>query len=357
MAQPPGWVFAQLGGPKKTKVLNGWQAPFGRRRHAPLLNAGITVREQTTYLPGDVEPIVHEFGNQLKDWELHGRFMDSALAEENGALRLKREWHDFVADKQVVRATWGQFLSYRIFIKDLDLEIEAATDIAWKMSCVVYADEAAVVTPANLTTVTPLDLASQMRDQLATATAPYTSGSLTDVLKVLPEVADLIDTLIGQLNAPAALVFDVASSLSDFESALTADLGKLKAGVSAIETSIIDLRDATTVLVESARQFDIQDPVGVLSGPDAITLTATKIDTDIATENLLALLADMRNEIDKAARSAPQTAVQAQTGDTWERLAKRKLGGIGSARQIRGMNGGRYGEQPVAGRKYTIPRV
>lgn len=366
MAVSPPWIFAQLGGARKTLGLSGWQAPFGRPRNGTLVNAGLAMRTSTTYYPGGagVEPTVHSFGPKPKPWEMHGRFMDLAITGGLDAMSLRRAWYDFVADGQVVRATWGAFLSYRMFIEEIDLDIEASTDIAWQLKAIVFADESAAIVTTITAPQAPFDMASRLKDGLDVVNAFTPSGSLTDSIKnllnIFPEFADLLDTAIAQINEPFGSIFDICSALSDFESALTSDLGKIGAGLQAMQTGIIDLRDATGVLEDRAAQFDdpsVDSPLGIFSGPDTIERAAQKIAADRATANLLALIADMRNEVDRALYGRAQSAHVAQTGDSWESLSRRTLGSTSGTRALRALNAAKYGTQPRAGSTIKLPRT
>ena len=358
------WEFRQLGGKQKVLKLTGWTAPFGRPRQGALVNAGVALRQQTVYYPGNVEPTVHIFGIEPKGWELKGRFMDRTIGTENAARDLRRSWYDFVVDGQVVRAQWGDVLSYRIVITEMDLNFESEAEIAWTLRATVLSDESQTKAANVLPVKAPLDYAVQMQVWMLALQAfaklpPTPSLSLSSVLALLPEIADALDEAIGVINAPFAAVFDVCSALNDFQTALSSDLGKLTAGIHAMKTGILDLRDGTDLFAARAAQLNRDTaslPDGILGGGDVTVVAAAKAAADLATANLLGLIADMQNEIDKAQRGQFKTAHSAQSGDTFESIAKRTMGGSDSASAIRNMNGIRYGQKPVPGRQYTIPK-
>lgn len=364
MADPTIWTFTQLGGDKLVKQLGGWQAPFGRRRQSPLVNAGLKLRTQTTYYPGKGEPTVHVFGSAPKPWELKGRFMDAAIGQLGGALQYRRDWYDFVEAGQMVRATWGAFLSYRMVIDEIDLDIESSTDVAWRLRSIILADEASTNIALPVPTRTPIDIASAMAPEMA-AIQPYSqtlsiSQTIQSVLSLLPQISDTLDTVIDTINEPFAAITDICSTLSDFQTAQSSDLGKLNAGIQQMQNALLNMRDLTEQLSVTAATIDqptADQPQGMFSGPDTIALTNQKIAADLATQNLLALIADMQNQIDLVQRGTVASAYQAQGNDTWDSIARRSMGSAASARAVRDLNGIRYGQRPRPGRTYSIPRT
>lgn len=362
MAQPKPWTFVQIGGDRKNLQLTGWSAPFGRPRHGAIVNAGVKLRQSTTYYPGRVEPTVHVFGTAQKPLEMHGRWMDQAMGIVNGAQLAARAWKDFVEDGQIVLASWGKILQYRIVIEDLDIEWESEAECAWTLKCVSLADQSESITPSIPAALHPFDMANAMKGELTTATAVASTPSLSSVLGMLSEISDEIDSIISIINTPFAIVYQIASALSDFTSALSTDLTKLTGGLQEVKTGLLGLFDATDLL--SARANAMQDQFAsattlgaqpIFSAADLSNLQGTKTSSDLAILNFLALMADMLNAIDGVMRGKATTAVVAQLGDTWEAIALRTMGGVDGARAIKDMNGIRGGAQPIAGKKYTIP--
>jgi hypothetical protein len=368
------WTFAQLGGPKKITTLTGWDAPFGRPRQGPIVNAGISIRRSVTYYTdtaGATPPTVHAIGTEPKSWELHGRWMDSSGSGPGGigkiantgtgrARELQRYWSDFVSDKQLVRAKWGDILSYVIFIHDLDLHYESETHLTWKLTADVIKDDQAPVPKHSKPSQTPIDFADSLRSELAASV--FNGKTFTSIGALLGELSDTIGLLVGGLQAPFAAVYDTALALSDFETALSSDLGKMASGLQTIKTSVLALQDATELALSRVALLDLETsnfdwgPVGLLSGEDQVDLAASKIDSDLAIDNVLALIADMQAEIARAQRGTTTTAQSAQDGDTWESLSTRAFGGPSGARAIKDANGVRYGQRPQPGKLYKIPR-
>jgi hypothetical protein len=358
---PKLWTFSQLAGPRKTLTLSGWQAPFGRPRQGTVINTGLTMRKQVTYYPGDTPPTVHLFGKQLKSWDIHGRWMDAGIALKNGAKAYDRQWKDFVADGQEVRAKWGDILSYRIVIDDIDLNFESEAHIAWAMKAVARVDEAAPIVLEDTPARTPRGMAEDMAADLALTQPPEIRTG--NILGILPDIADEIDSIISLINTPFTIVFDVASQLSDFESAISSDLVKMGSGLNEVRSGLGQLQNATDLLVSRASilcspsfsnaSFDGTD--GLFSGPDMEALTSAKTLSDAAATNLEALIADMQLEIEKSSRGTVRTAYVAQDGDTWESIGTARLGGPDAGRAIRDLNGVRFGQRPIPGKQYSIP--
>src|ERR1700743_1639738 len=119
MADPMIWKFVQIGGTATPLTLAGWNAPFGRERRGAVVEMGVhTPTRSTTF--DDGTRTVHAFGYEGKPFELKGRWMDAAMVVPGGAQKFAREWKSFVEARKLVRATWGDILSYQIFIEDLE---------------------------------------------------------------------------------------------------------------------------------------------------------------------------------------------------------------------------------------------
>jgi hypothetical protein len=359
MASAQPWIFTQLGGDKLELQLTGWQAPFGRARQGTIVNAGLSIRHQKTYYASPLTPpTVHLFGEEPKPFEIHGRWMDFAIGITDGAKTFAKRWKDFVSDQQVVRAKWGNILSYQLVITDIDLDFESERDIAWALKGEVIVDEAATVAPTVQAVKTPSSIADQMLVQF-TAANPKPPLAGTNILALLPEISDAIDTVVSTINAPFALVYNIATSISDFETALSTDLVKLGSGLQEVKTGLFAIRDTTDMMVSSMialNQETLDLPNGIFTSTDQEQAIAAKIASDNAVRNFMALLSEMQNQIDRATRGTTDTTVQAQDGDTWESIATRMLGGPQGARSIKDMNGVRYGTKPVPGRVYHIPQ-
>lgn len=357
------WTFSQLGGPQTTLTLNGWQAPFGRPRQGTIVNAGVSIRRTVTYYPdadgGPVAPTIHVFGTEPKSVELHGRWMDRAIGVANGARQMRESWRDFILGKQQVRAKWGDILSFIVFIHDLDLNFEAESHIAWKMTMDVILDEQAPARARDVPVKTPIDFANELGALLAQWIKPDAPKPFFTLRGFLGQVSDTIDSIVQLINSPFQVVFDIASTISDFESALSSDLVTMTSGLQLLKTSVLNLRDMTELamadmLLLNERTVDL--PVGVFSAPDVVAARATKIEQDRDFANVLALIADMQAEIARAQRGRALTAHQAQDGDTWESISTLKYGSPSGANTIRGANAVRYGQRAQAGKVYIVPK-
>lgn len=355
MGAAKAWKFAQLGGDRTVLYLQGWSAPFGRPRQGEIVDAGVQIAKQLTKYAGNgVPPTLHSFGDSPKPWKLHGRWMDAAFGAAGGARAIAETWKTFVRAQQIVRANWGDILSYQIFIHDLSIGMESDTTIAWAMEADVLVDEQQPVPITDTPVKQPLDIAAAMQADLVTVQAFPKDFQLSSLLGILPEISDAIDGLISTINTPFALVYDVCASLSDFETALSSDLVKIGSGLQEVKTGLLGMRDATDLLVASAAEDNATQ--GLFSGPDQVALMRDKAAADAATSNLLLLIADMQVQIDAATRGTAGQAHLAQDGDSFESIALAKLGSASGARAIRAMNGVRFGKKPLPGQKYSVPR-
>ncbi len=361
MTTPRVWTFTSLGSGQATPLtLAGWQAPFGRARQGPLLNAGRSVRRTTTYYPGkNALPTVHTFGTVLKPFELHGRWMDQAIGTLGGAFALKRAFDALIADQQIVRAQWGELLSYKIFLHDFDAQLEDEQTIAWQLRADALQDESDPPTPRDTPAKNPSDMAGEVR-ALLTRSSPYSAPAYQSLLGLLGPVSDALGLLVSAVNQPAADFFSICDQVSDFESAAASDLGRLSASAQILRTAVGNLRDENEYLAAQAQQNEIaleaEVQTNLFSGPDWTRLSADNLDADAADVSLLALLADVQAQIDRVVRGQRASAVAAQDGDTFERLATRQYGSPAGARGIKDANAVKYGARPVAGRVYQLPK-
>lgn len=366
------WVFSQLSHkPKRDDItLLGWNAPFGRPRQGAIVNAGVQIRRSITYYTdgdsGPTAPTVHAFGTEPKSFELHGRWMDRVAGAERFVRKKRREWVDFVQDKDLVSARWGDILSYVIFIHDIDLHFESEFEIVWKLTADVIRDDQSPVIIAPLPVTTPIDFATQIAEA---SQAVLHSPVPPNIRSLLGELSDQIDDVISAMQEPFAAIYDTALAIADFENALSTDLVKMASGLQTVKTSILALRDMTELAISRFQLVNDQTEAllisaespnflhGLLSGPDQIELATNKLANDRDMLNLLALIADMQTSIAQAQRGQVSTAIAAQDGDTWESIATRSFGGPGAARSIKDMNGVRYGQRPQPGKTYHIPKT
>jgi hypothetical protein len=373
------WTFSQASQKRPDMTLSGSAAPFGRPRQGALVNAGVTIRRSITRYPdgntGPSMPTVHAFGVEPKSFEIHGRWMDRSLGAPGLVRQMQRQWVDFISDKDLVSARWGDILSYVIFIHDIDLHFESEFEIVWSLKADVLRDDQASVPDVPAPTKTPADYAKNLSDKVA----PFVNNNLVppNLRSFLGTLSDQIDLVVASIQAPFAAVYSTATAIGDFETALSSDLVKMASGLQTVKSGVLALRDMSEFalaqlevasqqnadLVLAAAQAVGYGPTvqtfanGLLSGPDQINLAAQKAQQDLDAENLLLLIADMQNDIRSAQRGDTASAYAAQTGDTWESIATRAYGGPGSARSIRSMNGIRYGERPQPGKIYQLPRT
>lgn len=355
------WTFSQLGGAQKTMTLLGWNAPFGRPRKGAVVNAGLSVRRSVTYYPAkNMPPTIHSFGSQGKPFELHGRWMDAPNGKDGTVQQMVRDWKDFIADELEVRAKWGDILSYRIFIHDFDAGMESEADVAWKLEADVILDEAAPIVVDPFAAKSPTDYASQLGAMFSDVQKPFQLPQTVNVLALLPEISDAFDAILTTLNAPFAAVYDTASALSDFETALSSDLVKMGSGLQTMRSGVLQLRETSTLFASRAASMNVPGAFveGTLfSAPDMLAILDAKTTSDVATTNLLALIAEMQNDMDRTSRGQATAAHAAQDGDTWETIATRTLGSPDGARAIKHMNSIRYGKRPQPGKVYILPRT
>lgn len=371
MAQVYQWSFQQSGGDRKLLTLAGYSAPFGRPRHGTIVNTGIKLRESTTYLPGrNVEPDIHHFGDEGKPFDLNGRWMDQSIGAVNGAQTTAAAWKEFVADAQPVVVSWGPIVAYRIFIKEIEIEWESAAECVWAMKCTPLQDlkltQSSTPTPA----ASPLDITTEMQAEMAKATIPERHFQLSDIMGLLPDIADELDSIVSVINTPFAVVLNIAQDLTDFASAATTDLARLSGGLQEVATGLSLFQDQTDLAIATVTQIQAQQQgyfaagggntfggIGsaVFSAADMTNLLSSKIESDAAIQNFQALLADMENQIRAVTRGNAQAVAVAQLGDTWEALAFRSMGSIDGSRALKSMNGVTDSSPPIPGRKYTVP--
>jgi hypothetical protein len=340
MTTPRVWSFTPLGGSATADplTLSGWQAPFGRARSGALFNAGLSVRHVTTYYPGaHAQPTVHTFGAVLKPFEIHGRWMDQAIGTLGGALALMKQFQDLIALQQIVRAAWGELLSYKIFLHDFDAHLEDEQTVVWELKADTLQDESKPTIVRDTPAQNPSDMSAEIQ-------------SLTDRLTLL----------VSATNQPAADIVGICDAISDFETAVSSDLGKLASSAQLLRTCALNIRDTNEFVAAQAMQDELEVEAqfgpGLFSGPDWTRISADNLDADAADISLQALLAEVQSQIDRVQLGQPDTSVVAQAGDTFEGLAQAQYGSAGGARAIQGSNAVRYGERPIAGRSYKLPK-
>jgi hypothetical protein len=379
------WTFTQEGPAPKVLTLTGWAQPFGRPRNGAVVDIGREVLRTVTRLPGNVDPIVNAFTGKSNDWQMHGRWMDRVMGAGPGAaMRMAQQWKQFVEDKRIVLASWDNLIAYRIFIHKFSAGVEGNNtssasgadklgfvkipgtynEIAWQLEADVITD-LSMSAPSLIPPVqTPSVQAAAMAGLIPAAVKPWTDplGPLAWALALFPTLAQALSVIEHELMVPFNLVYQIASQISDFESALQADLMGMASGVGQVQTAVYNLRQTTdqfSVAVASMQaQYADQPAFGlqpIFSAGDVINFQASKVQSDRASAALLAVMAYLQSQVRFYLRGATRTAYTAVAGDTWETIALATLGAIDAAQAIRDANGVTFGQQPVGGKNYQIP--
>lgn len=363
------WTFKQEGPNPKTLQLTGWSMPFGRPRQGPIVDRGIQIRRSITYIAGKgVEPIINSMGSSPPPWVLHGRWMDQGGGFAGYCQQTIRNWNDFISDERPVIASWASVLGYRVFIHQLKAEMESQAECAWTLYADALSDLSVAPSIGPDVVNAPFDLAAQMRAAMPKATLQKPGGGFLDTLSgalaMLPEIATQLALLVSAINTPFLIVYSTASQMADFVTSVSTDLSRLAGGISAVQAGLLEFQAATDLLcarmASLQTQYSTQPVLGaqpLFSAGDVVNMTAAKIDADIASQAILAVMADMQAQIDTIVRGNPTTIVTAQTGDTWESIAARTLGSVDAAQTIRDLNNVLGGAKPVPGRKYQVPSV
>jgi hypothetical protein len=318
---------------------------------------------RTNYSGVNVPPTIHSFGTVLKPIEMHGRWMDRQIPLQGGATQYRKTWKQFVSDGSVVRMTWGSYLSYQIFIHDIELKIEGIGDVAWQIKAECLLDEQGPVPPQRLpATQTPFDIATQM-NTLFPAIVPFTVQSNGSLLGMLNSISDALSSLVSAINAPFQDIYNTCSALTSFESAVSSDLTGLLSGISAVQTGVLALRAETDYALSAAQFLNTPDALavseissgGIFTGADVVSFATAKAQSDAAMAQFLYLLSQMEIQVNAVRRGTAISAYVAQAGDTWESAAERLMGSADGARQLRAMNGIAYGLLPQPGVSYSVP--
>ena len=341
------FTFTQLAGEKRSLVLDGYAAPFGRARQRALFTEVIDCTVQTTIYPGSKgKPTRHIFSSHWEPMELSGRWMTRWLPGEIVADLYARVWTQFVRDQQPIQMAWGNIVSYKGFIQRLEMARESEHDIAWKMTVLV-----------------------DQRDDAQTAWAVKVSKDILPDLRVIegvftsvegrakklepdlePDFFDDLETLIGSLRSYTKILNDAAYQFQFITSRSFAAIQSFRGAIKNVESTFVSLR-----LLVLNTQLDAALLVRRASAD--FNYWAFQNDLDIKTITGLAMLKDMERRALLEARSANSDTrlIQAQDQDTWERLAFRAGLGIDQAAKLRDANGIRFGDLPQAGELYVVP--
>lgn len=349
MAQLIGsaWEFRQSGPPNKVITLNSYQAPFGRLRKTAIIDTEFELRETKVYYGGLRVPDRVIFGDKESPILLKGRWSDKYLGT-GGAVALRDEFKQFVADAVPVTVKWGQIVAYAGLCQKLRIAMEDRANLAWELSIEVDED-------LNLTKVVPtIDGVPQSP---GTSTNNIT-GDLNDLVfnvtnnplgdDLSPSFFEQMTSLINALRNAEANFYDVTADFQDYITATHEQISRLLGAISSLETSVQNIQDA----------IDTATVDGILYYRTAETDYSWlnyKLQNDLSADNLLYELAQMDKQCRLAVQGQNTVTTRAQDGDTWESISNRVYGQPDGAATIRAANGITYGQLPNPGQTYVVP--
>lgn len=224
---------------------------------------------------------------------------------------------------------------------------ESPDEIAWEMTILVD-DQDWQRQPSRIISdnISPSVLASKCYAELQTG------------LGILPKAAkkvqmnndflDAVDTLISSINTFSASFIHAANSIDSFETAVAGDIGRLRAGVHQLRTSVLTLRDTM------ARAKD--DSLFIARTADTdINWFTIQLDTETSLLKAMSLMEELDKQAETAQRKSEFVPYTAKLGDSWESISNDFYGGPQGAAKIRSANGVKYGDLPHPGHSYVIP--
>lgn len=337
------WVFAQLGGDKKTLTLQGWAAPFGRPRKAPVATTPLEVREYVRRYPGSDVPTRHLFGTFWDDIELHGRWMDSD-GGRGFARTMTETVQSFIADQQPVQVTWGDTLSFKGLLKRIDPEWESPQHVAWKVRILVDTNDSLhkpriVPKPKSPSTVT---------NRLTEIMSDAMQKALDEPAILKGSFVDFLASLVSLVNTPSTALLRLSQDIQSFETATIAQLKRFVGGLEQYRTALLGFRSGyESALREIALEFERAD--------EELTLYRSQSAFGATMANVLKQIADAETAASKAERGKIRAIARAKMGDTWESLSLRGYSSTDRAADIREANDIPAGLQPVPGTDYILP--
>lgn len=341
------FTFTQLAGDKKSLVLDGYAAPFGRARKHAIFTEVIDCTIQTTVYPGSKgSPTRHIFSSHWEPMELTGRWMTRWLPGTIVADLFARQWTEFVRDQQPIQMAWGKIASYTGFIQRLELARESEHDIAWKMTVLVdQRDEMENAWAVKQTN----DILRNVSDFADAYNAISTSITRLE-LDFQPDFFEQLENLIANLRSYTKILNDAAYQFTTLSSRTFAVIQSFRGIIKNVESAFAELRLAVL-------NTEIDAALAVRRASADIRYWTFQNELDVRTLEGLATLKDMERRAAIEERSANRDAklVQAQDGDSWEHLAFRAGIGISGAASLREANGIRFGELPQAGELYVVP--
>lgn len=339
------WVFRQIEGVnRKTLELDGYAAPFGRPRKDPVIKETIKSRVQTTRYPGSQFPTRHAFGIGWEDSEIKGRWATKHLPPGVKASDMADQWTEFIRDESLVEMSWGNLVSYVVFLQELELGRESGDDIAWRMKLLI--DERVGV--GNLPTAVAEQSLVDKTEQALLALTRVAALEIPDDLGDGLGFFDSLTLLIGKINAGPAFLNHLVNDISDVQKSTFGALAALRAGVTGLQTTVLTARELATTQTIETLAFE-------RSAQKDLQWANWKATFDVETDVLLDILASLDRKAEVGARGNGSKVVTAISGDTWETLATRAKGGPDSAGALRSANGAQYGSRPVPGTTYLVP--
>lgn len=345
MALP--WIFQQLDGPRKRLVLSGASAPHGRRRQSAIVTEKRNARTKTSLYPDSgSRKTRHVFGIEHEPWEFQGRWMDRDLGQ-GGANVLAEEWKAFLDDRVPIRISWGSIVNFDGFLESITLAREASTDIAYTLHIDIDEDLNAsrVIRPAP-PLPNPSEATARMMAQIDAAVAPLIRPQKPAIpVSLFDTIADAISVVTGEFGKLANL----ANEVDDFAAATAAQLDRLLAGIRQGRTALLTLREVYT-------RVQLDAYAVTRSASDLLETEAAQVQFEATLLAVLASLERMDRETRIARRGTLTYHVTAKDGDTWESIAFAAYGDPDRTDALREANGVSFGDPPVPGRTYMVPR-
>jgi hypothetical protein len=345
---PQPWTFVQQGPPNHTLTLDGPNAPFGRPRRGAIAEQERELRASVTYYPGNRVPDRHIFGDKQTPVILSGRFMDSRIGTQGGALAKWDELDAFVADQVAVKIQWGGIYAASGLITKCKRSMESAEEFAWSLTFEVDSDDTKPVQAPVAPPVNTSDLSQQIIDEFANVQTGLTN--VPNDIEFQPSFFDTITNLLQLINAPFAELKTFANSVDNYESTLSADVAHFRADVAQATQAITQLQITLTTAEN--------DPAIVAArGPSQTAWYSTRAQAEESLLDILAVLAVMDLTAEVIQKGQPDVTYLACAGDTWESIAASQLGDASKADDLRQANDVRYGAQPTPGQVVHIPKT
>jgi hypothetical protein len=342
MADGPTWTFRQLAGAKKTLLLSGWGAPFGRPRQGHVVRTPLKIRTERVRYPGGDQVTRHEFGTQCADWELKGRFRDRALGGTGTAAAKAQEVLSFVRDVQAVQITWGSYLTFTGFIEEFDPGYESVGEIEWVLRIQIDKDDTqARPPPPAAPTAPPLSAAAILDAMADVSSAVSLAGLLGGLFATLSTLLDVLSTAVGVLLV-------AAEATPSYDDATFAQLARLGSAVAGVRAAAIAVRETFAAITPGQASFSPR-------ADDTIQLLLQQEKAEEQIRAMLSAATDIEDAAAAAFASRIQTTCVAADGDTWERISIRNYGSADRAGDLRDANEVPPGQAPVPGIEYLVP--